>query len=131
MNQQTEFAATGRRKEAVARVVLKPGNGRFTINGREAADFLARATLLQLASEPLAVTDMAGKVDLTCSANGGGVAGQAGAIRLALSRALAEFNPEFRSVLRREQLLTRDPRAVERKKYGQPKARKRFQYSKR
>ncbi|MDX9857329.1 MAG: 30S ribosomal protein S9 [candidate division Zixibacteria bacterium] len=131
MNQQTEFAATGRRKEAVAHVVLKPGNGKFTINGREAADFLARATLLQLASEPLAVTDMAGKVDLACSANGGGVAGQAGAIRLALSRALAEFNPEFRSVLRREQLLTRDPRAVERKKYGQPKARKRFQYSKR
>lgn len=131
MNQQTEFAATGRRKEAVARVVLKPGSGRFTINGREAADFLARATLLQLASKPLEITEMAGKVDLTCSTSGGGVAGQAGAIRLAISRALTEFNPDFRKTLRREELLTRDPRAVERKKYGQPKARKRFQYSKR
>ncbi|MCB2202025.1 30S ribosomal protein S9 [bacterium] len=131
MNQQTEFAATGRRKEATARVVLKPGNGRFLINGREAGDFLARATLLQLATKPLEITDMAGKVDLICSTNGGGVAGQAGAIRLAISRALTQFNPELRSALRREELLTRDPRAVERKKYGQPKARKRFQYSKR
>ncbi|MBD3402476.1 30S ribosomal protein S9 [candidate division GN15 bacterium] len=131
MNQQTEFSATGRRKEAVARVSLKPGSGKFTINGRDGNDYLTRDTLFQLATKPLEVTEMAGKVDLTCSAKGGGIAGQAGAIRLAISRALTALNPEFRKTLRMEELLTRDPRAVERKKYGQPKARKRFQYSKR
>lgn len=131
MAQQSKYAATGRRKEAVARVVLTPGTGKFMINGREALDYLTRDSLLQHASRPLEITEMAGKVDLECSTKGGGISGQAGAIRLAISRVLTQFNPDLRKPLKADDLLTRDPRAVERKKYGQPKARKRFQYSKR
>lgn len=131
MAEKGYYAATGRRKEAVARVRLAPGTGKFTVNGSDASDYLTRETLVRHAAEPLAATEMAGKVDLVCATNGGGLSGQAGAIRLALSRALVKLNPDLRSPLRKLDLLTRDPRAVERKKYGQPKARKRFQYSKR
>jgi small subunit ribosomal protein S9 len=131
MEKQNTFAATGRRKDSVARVNMTPGSGKITVNGKEAIDYLTRDSLFQLATRPLVVTDMFNKVDVTCSANGGGIAGQAGAIRLGLARALIAYSPELRSTLKQEDLLRRDPRAVERKKYGQPKARKRFQYSKR
>ena len=131
MADENVFSATGRRKEAVARVTLMPGKGGFKINGREIGDYLMRETLVNHAREPLEVTEMNGKVDVTVRAAGGGKSGQAGAIRLAVSRALQLFEPETHSALRRGGYLTRDPREVERKKYGQPKARKRFQYSKR
>ncbi len=124
-------AATGRRKAAVVRARVTPGKGAFTINGRQISDYLTRETLVKVASEPLAITEMAGTLDIVCSASGGGLAGQAGAVRLAVSRALLEFNPGLRPTLRKAGMLTRDSREVERKKYGQPKARKRFQYSKR
>jgi small subunit ribosomal protein S9 len=125
------FSATGRRKSAVVRLRLTPGNGSFVINTRELSDYLTRETLVNHAQEPLQITETMGKVDITGSAAGGGIAGQAGAIRLALSRALVEYDSELSTTLRQAGMLTRDPRQVERKKYGQPKARKRFQYSKR
>jgi small subunit ribosomal protein S9 len=129
--EKEQFAATGRRKTAVARAILKPGEGNFTINGRNISDYLMRESLVQHALKPLEVTDMLKGVDIRCTAKGGGVSGQAGAVRLAVSRALVLMNPELRRPLREGGFLTRDPRKVERKKYGQPKARKRFQYSKR
>ena len=131
MQNANVFSATGRRKEAVARVTLTSGNGTFEINGRAVSDYLMRETLVNHAKEPLEAADVAGKVNVTCKASGGGLSGQAGAVRLAVSRALALYDPELHSTLRRHGFLTRDPRQVERKKYGQPKARKRFQYSKR
>lgn len=129
--QKNVYAATGRRKEAVARVRLSPGNGAFTVNGRDVGDYLTRETLAEHAREPLNVAEMLGRVNIEASARGGGISGQAGAIRLAVSRALVQMDPDLRSRLGKDGLLTRDPREVERKKYGQPKARKRFQYSKR
>ncbi|PWB68194.1 30S ribosomal protein S9 [candidate division GN15 bacterium] len=129
--EQNSFAASGRRKEAVARVTIIPGKGAFVVNGTPIADYLQREILVDHAREPLVMTEMDGKFDISCVAKGGGKSGQAGAIRLAVSRALSAFNPDVRSALRREGMLTRDPRQVERKKYGRPKARKRFQYSKR
>jgi small subunit ribosomal protein S9 len=131
MADENVFSATGRRKEAVARVTLTPGKGGFKVNGREIGDYLMRETLVNHAREPLEAAEMNGKVDVTVKAAGGGKSGQAGAIRLAVSRALQLLDPEMHSMLRRGGYLTRDPREVERKKYGQPKARKRFQYSKR
>lgn len=131
MAQETTFGATGRRKEAVARVRLMPGKGDVTINGKEAGDYLNRETLVTAVRSPLSVTETLGRLNVIASANGGGKSGQAGALRLAISRALIRFNPDFKDVLRDYGFLTRDPRAVERKKYGRPKARKRFQYSKR
>lgn len=129
--EKESFAATGRRKRSVARVVLSPGEGSFTVNGLSISDYLMRESLVQHARKPLAVTDTLGNVDVRCTAKGGGVSGQAGAVRLAVSRALVVMNPDLRQALRKGGFLTRDPREVERKKYGQPKARKRFQYSKR
>jgi len=126
-----QFLTTGRRKEAVARVRLQSGKGKFTVNGQELADYLCRSTLVDHACEPLKLTDNFGAVDISATTSGGGLAGQAGAIRLAVSRALVEMNPDLRQHLRKAGMMTRDPREVERKKYGQPKARKRFQYSKR
>ncbi|MEW6412150.1 MAG: 30S ribosomal protein S9 [Candidatus Zixiibacteriota bacterium] len=128
---EQNFAATGRRKESVARVELKPGKGKVTVNGRQIATYLTRETLVNHAQRPLEITEMMGKLDIRCTTSGGGLSGQAGAIRLAIARALMELNPEFHRVLRKGGFLTRDPREVERKKYGQPKARKRFQFSKR
>ena len=124
-------AATGRRKEAVCRVSLKAGKGDIKINGQTKEDYLCRGTLIQNILQPLETVEMAEKVDIEVKVKGGGVAGQAGAIKLAIARALAYFNPEFRAALKKEGLLTVDSRKVERKKYGQPKARKRFQFSKR
>jgi small subunit ribosomal protein S9 len=131
MQNANVFSATGRRKEAVARVTMTVGNGSFEVNGRQISDYLMRETLVNHAKEPLEVTELAGKMNITCRAMGGGISGQAGAIRLAVSRALALYNPDARRALRRGGYLTRDSREVERKKYGRPKARKRFQYSKR
>jgi small subunit ribosomal protein S9 len=129
--EQNNYAATGRRKEAVARVLVTPGKGEFAINGLAIIDYLQRETLVDAARRPILVAELEGQIDVVCSANGGGKAGQADAVRLAVSRALVQMNPDLRKAFRGEGLLTRDPREVERKKYGRPKARKRFQYSKR
>ena len=125
------FSATGRRKAAVARVMIKPGKGDFIVNGRPILSYLTRETLVEHAAAPLALTETTGQLDIVCSTRGGGLSGQAGAVRLAVSRALCLLNPELRISLRKAGFLMRDARCVERKKYGQPKARKRFQYSKR
>ncbi len=128
---QNIFSATGRRKAAVARASLKPGKGNITVNGRPILSYLTRETLVEHATGPLTLTEMTGAFDIACSARGGGLSGQAGAVRMAVSRALCLFNPDLRLTLRKAGFLARDARRVERKKYGQPKARKRFQYSKR
>ena len=126
-----KFAATGSRKESTARVIISQGKGSFIINKKKARDYLLRDTVLQYASEPLEAVEMAAQLDIICTTSGGGLSGQAGAIRLGIARALILLDPELRPALKKEGFLTRDPRAVERKKYGQPKARKKFQYSKR
>jgi len=121
----------GRRKESVARVRLVPGTGNVTINGRSMDEYFGRETSKMILIEPLKLVDQLGKVDVLVTAHGGGLSGQAGAIRHGISRALVELNAEFRPVLKKAGFLTRDARAVERKKYGRPGARKRFQFSKR
>jgi small subunit ribosomal protein S9 len=121
----------GRRKEAVARVRLTPGTGNITVNGRTMDEYFGRETSKMILVEPLKLVDQMGKVDVAVNAAGGGLSGQAGAIRHGISRALCELNPEWRSILKKAGFLTRDARAVERKKYGRPGARKRFQFSKR
>ena len=123
--------ATGRRKSSVCRVRLKVGSGGFVVNGKEALDYLKRQALVNLSQRPLVETETLGKIDIHCRVNGGGLSGQAGAISLAISRALTVIDPDLRIGLRSAGFLTRDAREVERKKYGQPKARKKFQYSKR
>lgn len=123
--------ATGRRKMAVAVVRLRAGDGKFTINERDARAYLCRDTLMMIVQQPLEAVEMAGKVDIEARVHGGGLTGQAGALRHGISRAVVLHDPEVRTPLKRGGFLTRDPRCVERKKYGQPKARKRFQYSKR
>ncbi len=122
---------TGRRKTAVARVRLTPGNGQHTVNGRSPLEYLKRETLVQTAFHALTVANLAGKFDVIARCHGGGVTGQAGALRQALARALVREDEALRAVMGREGLLTRDARMKERKKYGQPGARKRFQFSKR
>jgi small subunit ribosomal protein S9 len=121
----------GRRKESVARVRLVPGTGNVTINGRTMDEYFGRETSKMILIEPLKLVDQLGKVDVFVTANGGGLSGQAGAIRHGISRALCDLNAEFRPALKKAGFLTRDARAVERKKYGRPGARKRFQFSKR
>ncbi len=128
---QDKIHASGRRKNATASLWLVPGRGQWNVNGKDILPYLTRESLVTLASEPLKVANLAGRFDIKVNAAGGGLSGQAGAIRLALARALAAFNPELRKPLKVAGMLTRDPRAVERKKYGQVKARKRFQFSKR
>ena len=123
--------AVGRRKEAVCRVYLKPGSGKWEINGRTIGDYFPRPTLVSSIQLPFSATDNLGKWDVKANLDGGGVTGQAGALRLALARALVKIDEEHRRKLRELGLLTRDARAVERKKPGRPKARKRFQFSKR
>ncbi|HDL04703.1 MAG: 30S ribosomal protein S9 [Candidatus Zixiibacteriota bacterium] len=125
------FSATGRRKESTARVIMKVGGGVLTINNKGPIEYLKRGVLVDIINQPMNETDTIGKLDITCRVTGGGLTGQAGAIRLAISRALAKLDPDLRPALRHKGYLTRDARVVERKKYGQPKARKRFQYSKR
>lgn len=125
------FQATGRRKTSVAMVRLMQGTGKMLVNGRPMQEYLTKDDLMVLALKPLEVTGMVGKVDVICSARGGGLTGQAGSLRLAIARALVKMNEEFKKSLKKAGLLSRDPRMVERKKYGQVKARKRYQYSKR
>ena len=122
---------TGRRKEAVARVLLVPGAGKHTINGRTPEDYLKRDTLVRSAFHALTLANAVGKYAVVARASGGGLSGQAGALRMAIARALVRQDETLRGMLGREGMLTRDPRMKERKKYGQPGARKRFQFSKR
>jgi len=121
----------GRRKKAVARVFLSEGKGNIVVNKRELNDYFSTATLQAKVKSPLALTENLESFDITVNVNGGGVTGQAEAVRLAISRALCEIDAENRSILKPEGFLTRDPRMVERKKFGQKKARKKFQFSKR
>ncbi len=125
------FYATGRRKEATARVWLKSGTGAMMVNGRPLDEYFGRETSIMIINQPLQVLEQTGKVDMTVNVRGGGLSGQAGAIRHGLSRALCRLDPAFRPPLKKAGFLTRDARAVERKKSGQPGARKRFQFSKR
>ncbi|MBV6478097.1 MAG: 30S ribosomal protein S9 [Ignavibacteria bacterium] len=121
----------GRRKTATARIILNSGNGNIKINNKDAKDYFKTENLYQEVIMPFKVTNTLGTFDVKINVNGGGFTGQAGAIKLAISRALVENNADYKSALRKEGLMTRDPRAVERKKSGQPKARKKFQFSKR
>jgi small subunit ribosomal protein S9 len=123
--------ATGKRKNAVARVWIKPGPGEIKVNGRELAQFFARPTLRMVINQPFVVTNRADQYDVHCTVAGGGLSGQAGALRHGISRALTRFEPALRPVLKGGGFLTRDPRVVERKKYGKAKARRSFQFSKR
>ncbi len=127
----TQWLGTGRRKTAVARVYLRHGKGGITVNGRTIEKYFSNDTALALVKQPLLATEMADKFDVLIVADGGGITGQAGAARLGISRALCAFNLELRAKLKGLGYLTRDPRAHERKKYGQKGARKRFQFSKR
>jgi len=127
----TQNYGTGRRKSATARVFLRPGTGEIIINKRKLEDYFDNKVHRMVIRQPLHLTDTADKFDILVNVDGGGMAGQAGAVRHGLTRALVEFNPEFRTRLKRAGFITRDPRAKERKKYGQKGARKRFQFSKR
>ncbi len=126
-----EVVAIGRRKESRARVRMKPGTGQIVVNGRPVDEYLAREVLVMIAKQPFSVTETVDRYDVRARCDGGGLTGQAGALRLGIARALAEADPNNHLALRRAGLLTRDAREVERKKYGQPGARKRFQFSKR
>lgn len=125
------YHATGKRKTAVARVWMRPGKGEITINKRPLEQYIVVESDKVMVMEPFEVTDTAGKFDVYVNVRGGGISGQAGAIRHGISRALIIMDPELRDTLKKQRLLTRDPRMKERKKYGQPGARARFQYSKR
>jgi small subunit ribosomal protein S9 len=123
--------ATGRRKDAIARVWVKRGGGKITVNGKAINVYFARPVLQMLVQQPMVTALRSDQVDVECTVTGGGLSGQAGAVRHGLARALTYFEPELRSVLKKNGFLTRDPRAVERKKYGRAKARRSFQFSKR
>ena len=123
--------ATGRRKDAVARVWVKPGSGRITVNGRDQEVYFARPVLRMLLAQPFLVTERLNQFDVVCTVTGGGLSGQAGAVRHGISRALVNYEPELRVRLKSVGFLTRDSRQVERKKYGKRKARRSFQFSKR
>jgi small subunit ribosomal protein S9 len=131
LDKQGRAYATGKRKNAVARVWVKPGKGTITVNTRTVEVFFARPVLRMLIQQPLVAANRAGQYDVICKVSGGGLSGQAGAVRHGLSKALTHFEPELRSVLKRGGFLTRDSRVVERKKYGRAKARRSFQFSKR
>ena len=123
--------ATGKRKTAVARVWIKPGNGKITVNGKDQADYFGRPVLQMIIKQPLIAAERDNQFDVVCTVKGSGPSGQAGAVRHGISKALTCFEPELRGVLKKGGFLTRDSRAVERKKYGRAKARKSFQFSKR
>ena len=125
------YLGTGRRKNAIARVRMKPGDGQIEVNGKDLLGYFRRETLKMDIEQPLEVTETLGKFDFSISVIGGGLSGQAGAVRLGIARALLAYSEDFRSVLRRGGFVTRDPREKERKKYGLAKARKRYQFSKR
>lgn len=123
--------ATGRRKDAVARVWVKPGTGKVTVNGRDQETYFARPTLRLIINQPFSVTDREGQYDVVCTVKGGGLSGQAGAVKHGISQALTKYEPALRTTVKKEGFLTRDSRTVERKKYGRAKARRSFQFSKR
>ncbi len=123
--------ATGKRKDAIARVWLKPGTGKITINGREFATYFARPVLQMVMQQPIVTANRDGQYDIVATVKGGGLSGQAGAVRHGISKALTHYEPELRGVLKKGGFLTRDSRVVERKKYGKAKARRSFQFSKR
>ncbi|HEX5537440.1 MAG TPA: 30S ribosomal protein S9 [Sphingobium sp.] len=123
--------ATGRRKDAVARVWVKPGSGKITVNGRDQETYFARPTLRLVINQPFSVTDREGQYDVVCTVTGGGLSGQAGAVKHGIAQALTKYEPALRSAVKAEGFLTRDSRTVERKKYGRAKARRSFQFSKR
>jgi len=128
---QEIWHSVGKRKTSVARVWMKPGNGKITINRKLLEEYMVREFGRNLIRQPLELTDTLGKYDINVNVKGGGTSGQAGAIRHGISRVLVEIDPDYRLPLKKAELLTRDPRMKERKKYGQPGARARFQYSKR
>jgi small subunit ribosomal protein S9 len=131
LDAQGRAYATGKRKNAVARVWLKPGTGKITVNGRDSPVYFARPVLRMLISQPFAVSNRVNQYDVICSVVGGGLSGQAGALRHGISKALTFYEPGLRPVLKQQGFLTRDSRVVERKKYGRAKARRSFQFSKR
>lgn len=125
------YHAVGKRKTSAARIWMKPGEGKIIINKKSMDDYITRETDKMIIMQPFELTDTVGKYDITVNVRGGGISGQAGAIRHGISRVLINIDPEFRILLKKTALLTRDSRVKERKKYGQPGARKKFQYSKR
>ena len=129
--EMTQWHAVGRRKSSVARVYLRPGTGVVTVNGREFDNYFTRSIRRQQIVQPLVLTETSEKFDIVVNVRGGGLTGQAGAVRHGITRALMKYDGELRGPLKRAGFVTRDARAVERKKYGQPGARKRFQFSKR
>ena len=131
LDKQGRAYATGKRKDAVARVWVKPGAGKIVINTREIEIYFARPVLRMLIQQPLAATNRNGQYDVVCTVSGGGLSGQAGAVRHGISKALMNFEPDLRGALKKGGFLTRDSRVVERKKYGRAKARRSFQFSKR
>ena len=131
LDKQGRAYATGRRKDAVARVWLKPGTGKITVNGRDQEVYFARPTLRLVINQVFDIADRKGQYDVVATVFGGGLSGQAGAVRHGISQALTRYEPALRSAVKREGFLTRDPRVVERKKYGKAKARRSFQFSKR
>jgi small subunit ribosomal protein S9 len=131
LDKQGRAYATGKRKNAVARVWLKPGGGSVTVNERPVETFFARPVLRMLIQQPLVAANRQGQYDVICTVSGGGLSGQAGAVRHGISKALTNYEPDLRPALKRGGFLTRDPRVVERKKYGKAKARRSFQFSKR
>ena len=128
---QVFYRGTGTRKTTVAQICLKPGTGKYYINGRDMQEYLRHQRFVSLALEPLGEANLLGKFDVIAKVSGGGLSGQAGAFQLGLARALVQYDPQLRTGLKKKGFLTRDPRMVERKKYGMVKARKRFQFSKR
>ena len=131
IDKQGRAYATGKRKNAIARVWLKPGNGKLNVNGKEGEIYFARSVLRMMIAQPLVASNRAGQFDVICTVVGGGLSGQAGAVRHGISKALTYYEPALRPTLKKEGFLTRDSRVVERKKFGRRKARRRFQFSKR
>jgi small subunit ribosomal protein S9 len=131
LDKQGRAYATGKRKNAVARVWIKPGSGKVVINTRVVETYFARPVLRMMIQQPIVATNRSGQYDVTCTVSGGGLSGQAGAVRHGISKALTYFEPDLRGALKRGGFLTRDSRVVERKKYGKAKARRSFQFSKR
>ncbi len=131
LDAQGRAYATGKRKDAVARVWIKPGAGKVTVNGRDVETYFARPVLRMILNQPFLVAERTGQYDVMCTVSGGGLSGQAGAVRHGISRALINFEPGLRPLLKKGGFLTRDSRVVERKKYGKAKARRSFQFSKR
>jgi small subunit ribosomal protein S9 len=131
LDAQGRAYATGRRKDAVARVWLKPGTGKVTVNGRDQEVYFARPTLRLVINQPFSVTEREGQYDVVCTVHGGGLSGQAGAVKHGISQALSKYEPTLRLAVKSAGFLTRDSRVVERKKYGRAKARRSFQFSKR